>query len=543
MIRNVSTQAFKDQRPGTSGLRKKVSVFQQAHYLENFIQSVFDVLHISDSKVLVLGGDGRFGNDHAIQVILKMAVANNISHILMGRNGWLSTPAISHLIRKYDGAGGIVLSASHNPGGPGGDFGIKINTANGGPAAVKITDAIYRQSRAITEYHIADMDDLPLHETGTHEVDGMIVDIIDPVTDYADLMQELFDFDAIHQLLTSAQFRMYFDAMHAVTGPYAAEIFQKRLGAPAGTVLNGLPLPDFAGHPPDPNLVHGKDLVARMFDTNAADFAGACDGDGDRNMILGHGFFVTPSDSIAIFAANAHLIPGYAHGLNGVARSMPTSQALDRVAASLGIPCYETPTGWKFFGNLLDEGLITLCGEESFGSGSDHIREKDGLWAVLFWLNLLAERRQSVQQIVLDHWTRYGRNYYSRHDYEDVDIDIAEGMIDELRGGFATFKGRQYGDYYIQSCDDFTYIDPVDASISSKQGLRFLLEDDKRIVIRMSGTGTDKATLRLYFELYETDRTRQNLDTQAVLSPLIELAEEITNLRRITGFDRPSVIT
>ncbi|MFT5351338.1 MAG: phosphoglucomutase, partial [Gammaproteobacteria bacterium] len=447
IIRQVKTQAFDDQRPGTSGLRKKVSVFQQAHYLENFIQSAFDELRIPNNKILVLGGDGRFGNEHAIQVILKMAIANDIGHIQIGLHGLLSTPAVSHLIRKIDAASGIILSASHNPGGPEGDFGVKINTANGGPAVSKITENIYHRSCEITEYRIADMDDISLHEIGTHTFANTKVDIIDSVTDYADLMQALFDFDAIRDLLATEKFQMYFDAMHAVTGPYAVEIFERRLGAPASSILNKHPLTDFGGHAPDPNLLHAKELVERMFGAEAADFAGACDGDGDRNMILGRDFFVNPSDCIAIFAANAHLIPGYVNGLSGVARSMPTSQALDRVALELGIPCYETPTGWKFFGNLLDEGMISLCGEESFGSGSDHIREKDGMWAVLFWLNLLAVRHESVQQIVSEHWKRFGRNYYSRHDYEALDSDIAASVLEKLRESFTLIKGNQYGNF------------------------------------------------------------------------------------------------
>jgi len=538
----IQTQAFPDQQPGTSGLRKKIRVFQQAHYLENFVQSIFDSLHGFTGQTLVLGGDGRYGNLEAIAVILRMAAANGFSRVLVGRDGLLSTPAASCVIRKYQTFGGIILSASHNPGGPDGDFGIKYNASNGGPAPEKMTDAIFEHSKHIREYHISDETDIALHEVHEFMLDGMCVSVIDPVVDYAELMASLFDFEAIEALFHSG-FRMRFDAMHAITGPYAMEIFERRLGASAGTVMNGVPLTDFGGGHPDPNLVYAKQLVEEMFSDNAPGFGAASDGDGDRNMVLGAHFFVTPSDSLALLTANATLAPGYEAGLAGVARSMPTSMATDRVAEALGIDCFETPTGWKFFGNLMDAERVTLCGEESFGTGSSHVREKDGLWAVLFWLNILAVRQQSVADVVREHWARYGRNFYSRHDYEGVDKTAAGALMAELRARLATLPGESFGDLCVAYADDFSYTDPVDGSVSTGQGIRIGFVGGDRIVFRLSGTGTEGATLRVYLERFEADVQRHEQDTQTALADLIMLAGEVAGIQRHTGRDAPTVIT
>ena len=542
-IQTISTKPFADQKPGTSGLRKQVSVFQKSHYLENFVQSIFDSLEGIQGQTLVLGGDGRYYNRQAIQIILKMAAANGFGRVLVGQGGIRSTPAVSCIIRKYQAFGGVILSASHNPGGPAGDFGVKYNIGNGGPAPEKVTEAMFARSKVIDAYPILEASDVDLDRIASTQLGSMKVDIIDPVTDYAALMEALFDFDQIQQLLTSGKFRMCMDSLHAVTGPYAHAIFERRLNAPAGTVLNGAPLEDFGGGHPDPNLVYARDLVDSLFGENAPDFGAASDGDGDRNMILGRQFFVTPSDSLAVLAANAKLAPGYRSGLAGVARSMPTSQAVDRVAAQLGVDCYETPTGWKFFGNLLDAGKATLCGEESFGTGSNHVREKDGLWAVLFWLNILAVRQQSVEEIVQAHWRTYGRNYYSRHDYEGVETADANRLMDNLRTALSTLTGKQLGQYEVKYADDFSYTDPVDGSISQKQGVRIGFTDGSRIVFRLSGTGTQGATLRVYLESYEPDPARHNLDTQQSLSALIQLASELAQIRELTGREKPTVIT
>ncbi|MBW4520710.1 MAG: alpha-D-glucose phosphate-specific phosphoglucomutase [Scytolyngbya sp. HA4215-MV1] len=542
-IRTVATTPFADQKPGTSGLRKKVPVFQQPHYLENFVQSIFDSLEGYQGETLVVGGDGRYYNRQAIQIILKMAAANGFGRVLVGQGGILSTPAASCVIRKNQAFGGIVLSASHNPGGPNEDFGIKYNISNGGPAPEKVTEAIFARSKKIDQYRILEAADVDLDQLGSAKLGDLTVEVIDAVADYAGLMESLFDFDRIHQLLVGGQFRMCIDSMHAVTGPYARAIFEQRLGAPTGTVLNGIPLEDFGGGHPDPNLVYAHDLVQILFGSNAPDFGAASDGDGDRNMILGSKFFVTPSDSLAVLAANAKLVPGYKAGLAGIARSMPTSQAADRVAAKLGIDCYETPTGWKFFGNLLDAGKATLCGEESFGTGSDHVREKDGLWAVLFWLNILAVRQESVKQIVQEHWQQYGRNVYSRHDYEAVDSDRAATLIKQVNNQMPTLPGKKFGAYEVEYCDDFSYTDPVDGSISKNQGIRVGFTDGSRIVFRLSGTGTQGATLRLYLESYEPNVAKHGLDPQDALADLITIADEIAQIRESTGMDRPTVIT
>jgi phosphoglucomutase len=542
-VQTAPTSPIDGQLPGTSGLRKKVAVFQVSGYLENFVQSVFDALDGIAGRTLVLGGDGRYHNDRAIQTILRMAAANGAARVLVGQGGILSTPALSDLIRKQGAFGGIVLSASHNPGGPDGDFGIKYNTNNGGPAPEKLTEAIYQRTRSITRYLTLQSDDIDLQQLGPTRLGTMQVDIVDPVASYARLMQRLFDFERIRALLQRPGFRMRFDAMHAVTGPYAHAILEGQLGAPPGSVMNGVPLPDFGGGHPDPNPTYADQLVAVMHADDAPDFGAASDGDGDRNMILGRRFIVTPSDSLAVLAANATLVPGYAAGLKGVARSMPTSAAVDRVAEALGIPCYETPTGWKFFGNLLDAGMATLCGEESAGTGSDHVREKDGLWAVLFWLNILAVRGLSVQAMLREHWQRFGRNFYSRHDYEGIDSTVANAMFDDLRGALPGLACRRFAAGTVSRADDFSYTDPVDGSVSRKQGLRVFFDDGSRIVLRLSGTGTEGATLRVYLERFESDASRHGLETQAALQALIDSADALAGIRARTGRTRPTVIT
>jgi phosphoglucomutase len=542
MINTVKITPFADQKPGTSGLRKKVPVFQQPGYTEAFIQSIFDSLEGFTGATLVIGGDGRYYNREVIQTAIRMAAANGFGRVLVGRGGILSTPAASHLIRKNDAYGGLILSASHNPGGPSEDFGIKYNVANGGPAPEKITDAIYARSQIIDRYLIAAFDDIDLDRIGSFKADGITVEVVDPVADYADLMETLFDFDAIRSLIVDG-FQITFDAMHAVTGPYAREILVSRLGADPDLVVNAEPLEDFGGHHPDPNLVHAKALHDTMMGAGAPDFGAASDGDGDRNLIIGKGVFVTPSDSLAMLAANAHLAPGYSSGLKGIARSMPTSGAADRVAEKLGIEMHETPTGWKFFGNLLDAGRCTICGEESAGTGSDHVREKDGLWAVLLWLNILAVRRQSVLEIVRDHWASYGRTYYSRHDYEAIDTGRANELMKALESRLDRLPGTKAGSLSVERADNFAYHDPVDGSVSSNQGIRIFFEGGARLVFRLSGTGTSGATLRVYMERYEPDPDLHDQETQSALAPLIEAAEALAGIREWTGRNAPTVIT
>jgi phosphoglucomutase len=542
-ISTISTRPFSDQRPGTSGLRKKVSVFQAPHYLENFVQSIFDTRTDLAGGTLALGGDGRYYNRQAIQTIIRMAAANGVARIIVGQGGLLSTPAASCVIRKYKTNGGIILSASHNPGGPDGDFGIKFNTANGGPAPESVTEAIFARTLEITGYRTLEAEDIDLDTIGSVALGETRVEIIDPVTDYAALMEELFDFERIRHMFSAGVFRMRFDAMHAITGPYATRILEEILEAEPGTVINGEPLEDFGGGHPDPNLVHAHEVVALTAGRNAVDFAAASDGDGDRNMILGRNFFVTPSDSLAVMAANAHHIKGYTGGIRGVARSMPTSQAVDRVAEALGLDCYETPTGWKFFGNLLDAKRITLCGEESFGTGSDHVREKDGLWAVLFWLNLLAVRKLSVQAIVQEHWRKFGRNYYTRYDYEEIDTEAANGLMTQLQARLAELPGSVLNGYTVDYADNFAYTDPVDGSVSENQGIRIGFTDGSRIVFRLSGTGTAGATLRIYLEAYEPDPEKQQRETATVMQPLVDIATALAEIEARTGRSEPTVIT
>jgi phosphoglucomutase len=543
------TQPFNDQKPGTSGLRKKVKVFQQAHYLENFVQSLFDTLIVPKDAVLVIGGDGRYHNRQAIQTIVSMAAANGFARVLIGQGGILSTPAASHVIRKYKTFGGMVLSASHNQGGINGDFGIKYNISNGGPAPEKITDEVFAKSKVITEYKVYDLPQVDIDTIGETQFEGGVagqsftVQVIDAVQDYTDLMQSLFDFEAIKQLLASG-FEMKFDAMHAVTGPYAKEVFVNRLGAPIESLMNCEPSEDFGGGHPDPNLTYAEDLVNIMFaGEDALDFGAASDGDGDRNMILGQNFFVTPSDSLAVLAANATLVPAYAAGIAGVARSMPTSGAVDRVAAKFNVPCFETPTGWKFFGNLMDAGKVTLCGEESFGTSSNHVREKDGLWAVLFWLNIVAVKKMGVEAILKAHWLEFGRNVYSRHDYESIPTEAANSVIAHIKSQFASLPNQKFGNYTVKLCDDFSYHDSIDGSVSSNQGIRILFTDGSRIVFRLSGTGTEGATLRIYLESYEPDSTKHHLDAQVALAEMIQIALRISQLVEKTGREAPTVIT
>ncbi|MBC9247600.1 alpha-D-glucose phosphate-specific phosphoglucomutase [Paracoccus sp. 11-3] len=538
----VKTSPIDGQKPGTSGLRKKTRVFMQPHYLENYVQSIFDGIGGMRGKTLVVGGDGRYFNDRAIQVILRMAAANGAAACIVGQGGILSTPAASHLIRLRGTDGGLILSASHNPGGPDEDFGLKYNGPNGGPATEGVTDRIFARTTEIDEYRILDATDVDLNSIGDTSLGDMRVEIVDPVTDYAALMESLFDFAAIRALFANG-FRMRFDAMHAVTGPYATEILENRLDAPKGTVVNGVPSPDFGGGHPDPNPIWAKDLMDAMYGADAPDFGAASDGDGDRNMIVGKGSYVSPSDSLAVLADLAHLAPGYAKGLAGIARSMPTSAAADRVAKAKGIQCYATPTGWKFFGNLLDDGRATICGEESAGTGSDHVREKDGLWAVLLWLNILAATGKSVAELMRDHWARYGRNYYSRHDYEAVDTAAANQVMDDMRAAFATLPGQSFGPLTVESAEEFAYDDPVDGSRSTGQGIMVGFTSGGRVMYRLSGTGTEGATLRVYLEQLETDPQAVEKDAQMALAEVISAADQIAGIRQKTGRDAPDVIT
>ena len=538
----LPTSPFAGQRPGTSGLRKKVSVFIQPLYLENFVQALFNVLPDATGQTLVLGGDGRYYNRVAVQTILRMAAAKGYARVLVGQGGILSTPAVSAVIRRYGASGGIVLSASHNPGGPDGDFGIKYNVANGGPAPERLTDAVYAESGLISAIHTCHTPDLPLDVLGDHRIENTLVTVIDPVADYAEVMRGLFDFDAIRRLFAGG-FRLRFDGMCAVGGPYAKALLEGELGAPAGTVVNAEPLEDFGGLHPDPNPVNAEDLIAHMFAADAPDMGAASDGDADRNMVVGRGFVVSPSDSLAVLAAHATRVPGYRAGLAGVARSMPTSTAVDRVAKSLGIPCFETPTGWKFFGNLMDSGQVTLCGEESYGTGSSHVREKDGLWAILFWLNLIAVTGESVESLVRALWRAHGRCVYSRHDYEAIPSERADALMRDLRAALPGLLGTQLAGQEVVLADDFSYVDPVDGSVSQKQGVRIGLADGSRVVFRLSGTGTEGATLRIYLERHAPDPASHDVPLQQALAPLCELAERVAHVRLHTGMDHPSVMT
>lgn len=541
-IEHIGTTPYKDQRPGTSGLRKKVSVFQQPGYLENFVQSIFDALPDVEGHTLVLGGDGRFYNRHAIQIIIRMAAAHGFARVLAGRGGLLSTPAVSCIIRKYQALGGIILSASHNPGGQAGDFGIKFNTSNGGPAPEALTEQIYRNSQKLQTWAISSVSSININSIGQQRIETMLLEVIDPVQDYCEMQQQLFDFPAIRKLFASG-FTMCFDAMHAIGGPYAHQIFENLLGAAPGSVINGTPLEDFGGHHPDPNPVNAAELIALMHSPQAPDFGAASDGDADRNLIAAPKLCVTPSDSLAILAEHAHRVPAYRNGLAGIARSMPTSRACDAVAKALNISCYEVPTGWKYFGNLLDAGKITLCGEESYGTGSNHIREKDGIWAVLFWLNIIAASGKAVNTLVTDHWARFGRHFYSRHDFEAIESGKANSLIEHLRAQLPQLAGKPLGRYTVAQADEFSYHDPVDHSISSNQGLRLLFTDGSRIVFRLSGTGTEGATLRVYLEQFEADPARHGTPPQEALAGLVTIAYQVANIREYTGLQQASVIT
>lgn len=547
-IQTIPTKAYMGQEPGTSGLRKKAADFLQPAYLENFVQSLFDVVRADPElganwgeRPLVLGGDGRFYSEVAIQTILKMAAANGVSRVLVGQSGLLSTPAASAVIRRHQAFGGIILSASHNSGGPSGDFGIKFNLANGGPAPVALTDAIYAQTQRITKFYRSDAPNMDLRETGSFQLEAMHVDVIDSVADYLDLMRSIFDFEAIRKLF-ARDFRIVVDAMHAVGGPYAKAILEKELGAAAGSVIRAQPLPDFGGLHPDPNPVHADHLIELMNDSRGPDFGAALDGDADRNMIVCRGMVISPSDSLAILVEHARLVPAYRDGLVGVARSMPTSTAVDRIAALLGIPCYETPTGWKYFSNLLDDNRITLCGEESYGTGSSHIREKDGLWAVLFWLNILASSTKSVGSVVTQHWRTHGRTFYCRHDYVGLPMAVAAKLIDNLRFFSQHIHGKTFGPRKLILADEFSYTDPVDGSVASGQGLRFVFDDGARVIFRLSGTSTTDATLRLYLERFEKKPERQSMSTDLALAELAAWADAVAGIRTRTGRKQPDLV-
>ena len=541
-MKTVSARPFDDQKPGTSGLRKKVTTFQKPGYLQTYVQSIFDSLPELSGGTIIIGGDGRFYNDEAIQIILSMAAANGVKKVLVGQSGLLSTPACSHVIRKYGAAGGFTLSASHNPGGPTGDFGIKFNGPNGGPIVEAITEKIFKRSLIIDQYKIAENEPIALDRIGKSKIGGMDIEIFNGVTDYADLMESLFDFDAIRKMIAGG-FEICFDAMHAVTGPYAEEIFVNRLGVSSSALMNAVPRPDFGGGHPDPGPTYAKALFDKMFSRKAPDFGACSDGDGDRNIVLGKNTYVSPSDSLAILTANAHLVKAYWKGISGVARSMPTSRAVDRVASKLGIDCFETPTGWKFFGNLLEAGRITLCGEESAGAGSDHIREKDGIWAILMWLNIIAISKKSVEDIQRHHWQEFGRNYYSRHDYEGVEKSKAETLMQNLEEKFPSLEGMKLRGETIRQADSFTYVDPIDGSISKNQGLRIDFESGSRIVLRLSGTGTVGATVRLYLERYVPPTGDLSQNTQTALENLNNIADEIAEIKSILDRDAPTVIS
>lgn len=542
-INNIKIKPFTDQKPGTSGLRKKVTVFQKPHYLAAFVQSIFNTLTATEKNKLVIGGDGRFYNQNALQIICKIAIANKVKKLIIGQHGLLSTPAVSCIIRKYHANGGFILSASHNPGGPSGDFGLKFNIANGGPAPENFTHKVYQNSLILHEYHITEINNLDFSVIGTQQINDTSIEIIDSVSDYSELIENIFNFKIIKQHLTAKSISILFDAMHAITGPYAREILVNRLGAPESSLINAEPKEDFGGKHPDPNMAHARELTHRLFRKDGPDIGAASDGDGDRNMILGREFYVTPSDSLAIITANAHLIPGYQQGLAGVARSMPTSGAVDVVAKKLNIPCYETPTGWKYFGNLLDANKITLCGEESFGTGSNHIREKDGLWAVLCWLNIISVKNQSVKQITLEHWQTYGRHFYTRHDYENISLEHANNLMNELETKLPTLIGQNLEGNLVENADNFSYIDSIDQSISKNQGIRILFANESRIIFRLSGTGTEGATLRVYLEKYTTEKYLFAKSSDEILKPLAKIAKELAQIQYHTGLDRPSVIT
>ena len=538
----IKTSPIAGQTPGTSGLRKKTAEFMKPHFLQNYVQSIFDGIGGVKGKTFVLGGDGRYFNNEAIQIILKMAAANGMARMIVGQDGLLSTPAASHLIKLHRTDGGLILSASHNPGGPNADFGLKYNMPNGGPATEAVTDGIVAATQRIDRYFMVEADDIPLSSIGKFELAGMTIDVVSPTDDYIQLMSELFDFSAIRATFDGG-FRMTFDAMHAITGPYAVALFEGALGAPQGTVINAKPSPDFGGGHPDPNPVWAKELMAIMYGPDAPDFGAASDGDGDRNMIVGPNQYISPSDSLALLAAQAEAAPAFAAGLTGVARSMPTSGAVDRVADAKGIDCFETPTGWKFFGNLLDAGRVQLCGEESAGTGGDHVREKDGLWAVLLWLNILAKTKHSVSKLMEEHWATYGRNYYTRHDYEAVPKDVADGIMSDLRARLNALGGQTAGALSIERVDEFSYNDPVDKSVSTGQGLRIFFDGGARAVLRLSGTGTEGATIRVYLERLVTDADELTLDPQVALEDVIAATEALTGIRSKTGRDGPDVIT
>ncbi len=542
LLRVCLEKPFSDQKPGTSGLRKSTKYFQQSNYLESFLEAILQTLPGIEGGILVVGGDGRFGNKHGIDVIIRMAAAHGVHKIITTVDGILSTPAASHLIRTEKAVGGIILSASHNPGGSEGDFGVKINGPNGGPAVESLTDAIYVKTTKLDHYLIFNHDPISLDSSGTHAISNTIIEVIDGIDDYVELMQKIFDLDKIRDFLNN-NFHIAFDAMHAVTGPYAIRLFEGLLNTASGTVRNGVPLEDFGGCHPDPNLTYAKDLASLLLEGKDFAFGAACDGDGDRNMILGRNCFVNPSDSLALLTANATCVPAYSNGLVGVARSMPTSSAVDVVAKDLGIDCFETPTGWKFFGNLLDSGQITLCGEESFGTGSNHVREKDGLWAVLFWLQILAEKKCSVQDLMRQHWAKFGRHYYSRHDYESIETDKAQDLYMRVESLLPSLIGSSFASHNVSLADNFTYRDPVDGSITNRQGLRIILDDGSRVVLRLSGTGTQGATLRVYLERYVSSNGNLTQDPQEALAELIQTIDSFAEITKRTGMKRPTVIT